>query len=143
MSERIAIIERCGQCEHGNPYSVPLGRCNHEAFAHLSRHKVINLKDPPPDWCPLPRGPVYQIPPTVWEKVGSAGTALLKSTEEYHESVSHQGMYAVRLKRGGSWQHWDVRANSWEPCESLEAGKAACEADHRARIAAALIEVKP
>lgn len=68
---------------------------------------------------------LYRIKPLEWERI--AGSHAI---EEYYEAVENSWAnkgYAV-CTRSRRWHYWSIPKNSWLPCDSLEAGKAACEA---------------
>lgn len=81
---------------------------------------------------------LYRIKPLEWRNVPLGESADMGW-------ISHAGWisYGVELIRGQWWWNWDIedRGGSWK-CESLEAGKAACEAHWRARLEACLEPVE-
>lgn len=79
---------------------------------------------------------LYRIKPLEWERIAGS-----HAVEEYYEAVQNSWAkgYAVCTRRR-QWHYWSIPENSWLPCDSLEAGKAACEAHWRARLAEVLEE---
>jgi len=127
---RIAIIERCGHCEHGQGASIA-GQwqyfCQHPSLGVAGR----DLPGPllclcsPPDWCPLtPAADAARVKPLAWQPIDRHGFVRAKLPyRRYAVGKNYRGELVVVLA-----------GRKGVPCDSLEAGKAACEEHYRAAL---------
>jgi hypothetical protein len=124
MSARVAVIERCGQCDYRRWKLNGTEICGHPSASH----HVINIADHPPAKCPLtPAADVARVKPLEWADIS-----------DEHLSRKHftacERRYEVEQYPWGEFAYFDQDDSCWRECESLEAGKAACEAHYRAAL---------
>lgn len=122
---RILAIDTCGGC----PFSHDAGwdkECGHPGPMQMA---TVSREGQPPDWCPLPQGPVFQVKPLEWDEVPNSRRFYLSINERY----------GLRQLSDDSWRY--SVGHDWLPCASREAGELACNEHHRERLADLLVQI--